>query len=96
MNCNYKIGIKFAKNKFNIKKNIMKKLLFLALGFAFFATSCSTKENQMNATDVDSTMVSADSVAPSSMDNAAPVAVDSAATMDVVRPDSAAVAPATR
>lgn len=75
----------------------MKKLLFLALGFAFFATSCSTKENQMNATDVDSTMISADSVTPSTMDNTTtPMATDTAATTNVVRPDSAAVAPATR
>lgn len=95
MTNNHENGIKFAKKLFNIKKNIMKKLLFLALGFAFFATSCSTKENQMNSTDVDSTSVSADSVSPSTMDNAAPVAVDSAAT-NVVRPDSAAVPPVTR
>ena len=73
----------------------MKKLLFLALGFAFFATSCSTKENQMNTTDVDSTMISSDSISPSTMDNTAPVAVDSAA-VEVVRSDSAVVAPATR
>lgn len=74
----------------------MKKLLFLALGSAFFATSCSTKENQMNSTDSDSTVVMSDSVSPATMDNAAPAAVDSAATMDVARPDSAAVAPTTR
>ena len=74
----------------------MKKLLFLALGFAFFATSCSTKETTVNATDSDSTMVSSDSVSPSTMDNVAPVPVDSAATMDVMKSDSAVVPPATK
>lgn len=75
----------------------MKKLLFLGLGFAFFATSCSTKENQMNSTDTDSTMISADSVAPSTMDNTTTqMPTDTTSTMDVARPDSATVTPMTK
>ena len=54
----------------------MKKLLFLALGFAFFATSCSTKENQMNTTDVDSTMLSEDRRSPETLDSSDVICVD--------------------
>lgn len=71
----------------------MKKLLFLGLGFAFFAASCSSKETQISATDADSTIVSAETAAPIVMDSAAPMVVDSAATMDNMKMDSA-MAPA--
>ena len=70
----------------------MKKLLFLALGFAFFATSSSTKENQMNTTDVDSTMISADSSVSATIDSSAVIVVDSAG----IPVDSAATIPTTK
>ena len=70
----------------------MKKLLFLALGFAFFATSCSTKENQMNTTDVDSTMISEDRSSPATMDSSAVIVVDSAGIPE----DSTATTPTTK
>ncbi len=70
----------------------MKKLLFLALGFAFFATSCSTKENQMNTTDVDSTMISEDRSSPATMDSSAVIVVDSAG----IPVDSTATTPTTK
>lgn len=70
----------------------MKKLLFLALGFAFFATSCSTKENQMNTTDVDSTMISEDRSSPATMDSSAVIVVDSVG----IPVDSTATTPTTK
>lgn len=70
----------------------MKKLLFLALGFAFFATSCSTKENQMNTTDVDSTMISGDSSVSATIDSSAVIVVDSAG----IPVDSTATTPTTK
>lgn len=71
----------------------MKKILFLALGCAFYAISCSSKENTFSFADEDSTMIKTHNITPSTRVNKARIRVDSTVNMNSIKTGAPTVYP---